>query len=264
LQRFHELVQEKKVLLLEDPYAEEAEPEWLGAEWLPREVELPPRLVHDVMREFAGRSGARLAAVLGRAGIRATDLTHVLFAGGVCRSDIVQNELLGHLPEVTVIRTPDDPQLQTAIGCARLSDPRKRVSVELAADLAVRQCDDSYCVLLPRGQAVELNGYRRADFLVTDVTAREAVFDLGVYHHDGGQTHALSGGKFHSLLQLYVPTGEPLLESGATIPDLVRVHVGVDSELSVGIHLEARRSKQTIQEFVSGVPLAIRIEGAGT
>jgi hypothetical protein len=133
------------------------------------------------------------------------------------------------------------------------------VSIELGADLAVRQCDDSVCVVMSGGQPVELNSYRVADFLVTDVHAREAVFDVGVVR--AGRQGRDSG--FQSLQQLYVPTGEPLLQSGAHIPDVVRMHVGVDAELCVGVHLSANRSGSTTQQFLSGVPLLIRVQESG-
>jgi hypothetical protein len=112
------------------------------------------------------------------------------------------------------------------------------------------------------GQPVELNSYRIADFLVTDIHAREAVFDLGVCAGSGAAgTHPpYSTRVFQSLDQLYVATGEPLLASGAHIPDIIRMHVGVDAELCVGVHLTANRSGQTVQEYLSGVPLLIRMQ----
>ncbi len=263
-QLFHELVEERKIALLEDPYAEDTDPERIGAVWLPVEVELRPRDVFEVMREFAAQAGKRIPAVLVKSGVKPDQITHVLFAGGVCRSEVVREEVARALPWAQVIETPGDPQLQTARGCARLADPRNRVSVELGADLAVRQCDDSICVVMSGGQSVELNSYRIADFLVTDVHAREAVFDLGVCSGSGqtGSHSVISTRAFQSLDQLYVPTGEPLLASGAHIPDIIRMHVGVDSELCVGVHLLANRSGQSVQKFLSGVPLLIRVEEA--
>ena len=87
----------------------------------------------------------------------------------------------------------------------------------------------------------------------------EAVFDVGVVR--AGRQGRDSG--FQSLQQLYVPTGEPLLQSGALIPDVVRMHVGVDAELCVGVHLSANRSGSTTQQFLSGVPLLIRVQESG-
>lgn len=263
-QLFHELVEERKIALLEDPYAEDTDPERIGAVWLPVEVELRPRDVFDVMREFAAQAGKRIPAVLARSGVKPDQITHVLFAGGVCRSEVVREEVARALPWARVIESPGDPQLQTARGCARLADPRNRMSVELGADLAVRQCDDSICVVMSGGQPVELNSYRIADFLVTDVHAREAVFDLGVCTGSGGsgaQQHSPTRA-FQSLDQLYVSTGEPLLTSGAHVPDIVRMHVGVDAELCVGVHLAANRSGQSVQKYLSGVPLLIRVQEA--
>ncbi len=258
-QLFHELVEERKIALLEDPYGDGAEPERINAAWLPDVVELRPRDVFEVMAEFASQAGKRIPLILSRAGVKPDQITHILFAGGVCRAEVVRAEVARALPWAEVIETPGDAQLQTARGCARLADPRRRVSIELGADLAVRQCDDSVCVVMSGGQPVELNSYRVADFLVTDVHAREAVFDVGVVR--AGRQGRDSG--FQSLQQLYVATGEPLLQSGAHIPDVVRMHVGVDAELCVGVHLAANRSGTTTQQFLSGVPLLIRVQESG-
>jgi len=258
-QLFHELVEERKIALLEDPYAEDTDPERINAAWLPDVVELRPRDVFEVMAEYAAQAGKRIAVILTKAGVKPDQISHILFAGGVCRSEAVKAEMTRALPWANVIETPGDAQLQTARGCARLADPRRQVSVELGADLAVRQCDNSVCVVMSGGQPVELNSYRIADFLVTDVHAREAVFDMGLIR---SADRWGSVEKFHSLDQLYVATGEPLLQSGAHIPDIVRMHVGVDAELCVGVHLTANRSGATTQKYLSGVPLLIRVREA--
>lgn len=262
-QRFAQAVEEAKRFLLEDAYGEEAEPSLISPVWLPQEIELAPSDVYQVMREFAARAGARILEVVHRAGLRPEELTHVLFAGGVCRSEVVRKEVRDRLPWLEVLDTPDDPQLQTAAGCARLADTRRTTTIELAADLAVRQSDSSLCVILPGGQPVELNSYRMADFVVTDPAAPEAVFDLGVCHRTGvdGPAYASTASHFESLEQVYLPTGEAQLPAGRTVPDMVRMHVGVDDCLAVGVRLASNRSGTVRQVYLSGVPLAVRVLG---
>jgi hypothetical protein len=215
------------------------------------------------MREFAARAGVRVLEVIHRAGLQPEKLTHVLFAGGVCRSEVVRKEIRDRLPWVDALETPDDPQLQTAAGCARLADPRRKAGVELAADLAVRQSDGSLCVILPGGQPVELNSFRVADFIVTDPNAPEAIFDLGVCNHTetDGPAYASTASHFQSLGQVYLPTGESDLPGGRSVPDLVRMHVGVDDCLAVGIRLTSNRSGHQRQTYLSAVPLAVRVLG---
>lgn len=261
--RFAQAVEGAKRFLLEDGYGEEAEPALINPDWLPLEVELAPADVYQVMREFAARASARVWEVVHRAGLRPEDLTHVLFAGGVCRSEVIRKEVRDRLPWLEVLDTPDDPQLQTASGCARLADSRRKTAVELAADLAVRQSDSSLCVVLPGGQPVELNSYRVADFVVTDPTATEAVFDVGVCRHsaEDGPAYSSTAAHFQSLDQIYLPTGESQLPAGRHVPDMVRMHVGVDDCLAVGMRLESSRSGHFQQVYMSGVPLAIRVIG---
>jgi hypothetical protein len=108
---------------------------------------------------------------------------------------------------------------------------------------------------------VELNSYRIAEFMVTDVLAPEAVFDVGVCRHgsDNGPLHS-SSSSFQSLRHIFVRTGEPELPGGRYIPDLIRMHVGIEGNLTVAVHLHSNRANAEEQAFLSGVPLAIRIE----
>jgi len=70
------------------------------------------------------------------------------------------------------------PQLLTGVGCAELQ--KRGFSLELSAPFGVRQCDDSFCTMLPARYGLENGAFRSADFLVTDVLADEAIFDLGI------------------------------------------------------------------------------------
>jgi molecular chaperone DnaK (HSP70) len=264
LGRFSQAVEEKKISLLGDPFGRDAEPEIINPAWLPEEAELPAPLVHDVMKEFALKARQRIEENLRKSGVRPEEVTHVLFAGGVCKSDVVRQEVRNSFPDAEIVESPD-PQLQTALGCARLTAPRLRFAVELAADLAVRQCDDTLCVLMSRGQPVELNSYRVAEFMVSDALAPEAIFDVGVCSYDPTRDpmHSAAATTFRSLRHMFVRTGSAELPGGESVADIVLMHAGVEANLVVGVHLRSNRSNAQAQEFLSGVPLAIRVQEDG-
>jgi hypothetical protein len=66
----------------------------------------------------------------------------------------------------------------TGAGCVQIT--ARQVLPELARGFGVRQSDGSVCVLLPAGFPIVINTFRKADFLVVDMEAHEAIFDLGL------------------------------------------------------------------------------------
>jgi hypothetical protein len=70
------------------------------------------------------------------------------------------------------------PQELTGAGCVQIT--ARQVLPELARGFGVRQSDGSVCVLLPAGFPIVINTFRKADFLVVDMEAHEAIFDLGL------------------------------------------------------------------------------------
>jgi molecular chaperone DnaK len=257
--RLKEEVEGEKIDILEDDEAEDGEVRRIVPGWLDDVLELEPALVYHVMREFAGRARERIQESLNQSRIPADDITDVLFAGGVCNSEVVRREVTTAFPHARILEDRH-PQLQTGSGCARLT--AVPFTVELAADFAARQSDETICVLLPRGQRVELNAYRAVDFMVTDISAAEAVFDFGVCQAGSGTTSMTTAdvSTFRSLRHMYVAAGAPLTAGGQDVPELVRVHVGVDSDLSVAVHLHSNRAKARSEENLSAVPLTIRVE----
>ncbi len=153
----------------------------------------------------------------------------------------------------------DNPQLQTGLGCTRLT--ARPFEVELAADFAARQCDDTLCILLPCGQRVTLGSYRMAEFWVTGIGAKEAHFDLGVCHFDPekGNMLAADASSFRSLTTMHVLLGDSRLPGGHEIPDIIKLYAGVESNLTVAVFLESVRGRAQAQASLSGVPLALRI-----
>lgn len=186
------------------------------------------------------------------------DVTSVLFAGGVNQASVIRDDIMTLFPEATVLYG-DNPQLETGIGCADLA--RRSFEVELAADFAVRQSDDSLCVLLPQGQAVALNAYRKAEFMVTDVLADEAVFDVGFSHFDPDRDSlwSMDGANFRSLGHIFLRVGQAELSRAERIPDYVQVFTGLDEYLNVAIFLRSQRTGASRQEYLTGVPLTIRV-----
>jgi len=213
--RFKQAVEVEKITLLEDAEGEEAEPRLVNCRWLDldEEVFLDGPLVHEVHREFATEASKYIVDMLAQAGVHPQHVTHVLFAGGVCKCQPVKKEILKVFKHALVLQS-DNPQLQTGLGCTRLT--ARPFEVELAADFAARQCDDTLCILLLRGQRVTLGSYRMAEFWITGIGATEAHFDLGVCHFDQekGTMLAADASTFRSLTTMHVRLGDSRLPGG--------------------------------------------------
>ena len=254
--RLMEEVEEEKIDILSDIDDTGGHPRRILPAWLDQELWLEPALVFDVVRRFATQASDRIRAMLSLAGILPDDITQILFAGGACNSRIVRDTIRTAFPRAEMLDW-GDPQLMTASGCGRLSG--MDFGVELAADFVVREADDTLRLLLERGQSVELDAYRVFDFLVTDVNASEAHFDFGIRHRPTpGRTTGTSDG-FQSLDQLHVPVGRATTPNGRDVPDIVRLFVGVDRNLTVAVHGEGARLHHSANKFLSAVPLAVRL-----
>ncbi len=249
-----EAIERLKIEFLED--GSESEPRLVPG--LPTKLFLDPELVFSVARDFAVRARESIEAMLSRMQISSDDITKILFAGGVSQSVITRDEIMALFPEAEEIHD-DNPQLSTGIGCAKLA--QHSFSLELASDFAVRQSDESLCVLLKQGQSVTANRYRKTEFMVTDVSADEAVFDFGLCHQKPGTASlwAVDGRGFRSLHQTFIRVGQPDLERASKVPDIVQVFTGLDENLSVALFLRSQRSGSTVQDFITGVPLTVRI-----
>jgi molecular chaperone DnaK len=224
----------------------------------PEAVFLPAELVYAVASEFTQRAREAIAAILDQAGIPTSEVTKVFFAGGVSQSPLIRREIMTLFPEAEPIALT--PQLSTALGCARLA--QNSFSLELATDFGVRQSDDSICILLRRGQSVMANAYREAEFMVTDVHADEALFDFGICHFEEGRASiwAADGSSFRSLHQTFIRVTRSDLARGNRIPDRVKVFTGLDEYLTVAAFLKSLRGGASKQEYITGVPLRVRVD----
>ena len=249
-----EAIERLKVEFLEE--GSESEPRLVPG--LPTKLFLNPELVFSVAHEFAVQARESIEIMLERMKIAANDVTKILFAGGVSQSPIIRDEIMFLFPEAEEIHD-DNPQLSSGIGCAKLA--RRSFSLELASDFAVRQSDDSLCVLLKEGQSVATNRYRKTEFMVTDVSADEAIFDFGLCHQKAGTSSlwAIDGHGFTSLHQTFIRVGQAELQRAAKVPDIVEVFTGLDENLTIAIFLRSQRSEASVQDFVTGVPLTIRM-----
>jgi len=263
--RFKQAVEAEKITLLEGADGEDAEPRLVNSRWLDQEDEilLEASLVYRVHREFAAKARDGIVRMLVHADVRPQDVTHLLFAGGVCKCQPIKEEIGKIFKHAMVLQTAN-PQMQTGLGCTRLT--ARPFDVELAADFAARQCDDRLCILMPRGQCVTLGNYRMAEFWVTGIDAQEAHFDLGVCHFDPMKGTLLSAdpATFRSLTTMHVALGKAELPGGQQIPDVVKLYTGVESNLTVAVFLESVRGKGQAQASLSGVPLALRIKENAT
>ena len=253
-ERLKQYVEEAKIEILESLEGEEGETQPIVPEWLDEVLGLDPKTVYAVIRDFAARARRRISDILAQTGFSTTDITHLLFAGGTCKCTAICDEIAKEFPGALRINNPD-PQLGTGRGCTRLSG--SDFAIELAGDVAVRQCDDTVCVMLRRGQIVELNTYVTADFRVTDVYAQQALFDIGLCNFSDRSRNFIfaDGNSFRSLRSF------PLALGGRAQGDLVRLHLGLDDNLMVAAYAQSNKTKACAQEFIPGIPLAVRIRG---
>ena len=184
------------------------------------------------------------------------DITHIVFAGGVCNSPDVRKVIFEKFPRAREIAT-QNPQLLTAEGCTRLA--KTGFDIELAADFVVRQSDNSLCCILPDGMSLDVASYRTAEFLLTDVYAPEAIFEFGTTRADSNSKRILSmsANEFVSLGQLFVPVSHREGRPDNEVEDRLRLYAGVDHSLVVKVHAESLVGNAARSISLSGVPLAI-------
>lgn len=261
MDRFKSEVEREKIDIFSDFEGESGESRLFRSLALDRTFRLEPGLVYDVGRQFARRAVSQIQEMLKRSNISLETVSHLLLCGGGCQAGVIRAEVLGAFPNAIEITT-DTPQLLTGRGCSLLL--ATGFHLELGADFASRQADDSLCILLRRGQRIDSNRYRTAEFLVTDVLASEAVFEFGICQLEDHQQSllAVDSGSFVSLGNVFVRVAAARLNDGYRAPDVVQVHVGLDENLTVGTYLRSHGGGQSggsAREFYSGVPLAICI-----
>lgn len=262
--RLKQVVEELKIDALSSEGESSGE---IAPAWLPYVISIDPSLVLATMRDFAERALRRIVDILARAGLGQEDISHLLFAGGVCQSSLVSNVITEGFPGATVIENLS-PQMTTARGCIRLT--RRQFSLELAADFAALQCDNSHCVLLRKGLSLAEGRYVQFDFWLADPYAANAVFDLGVVHDHGWQRElpAEDLSKYQSLCTITLPLGRSADQafraaqrsgSRTPSPDILKLCVGLDPALSVRALLVSEQTGSETEAFVVGVPLAVRM-----
>jgi len=255
-----EIEKEKRSIL--ESHSPETDDAELTTRFLAQRLVLRGQDVVDVATEMAAEAAEQILQFLFRASLGVTEITHVLFAGGVSRCAIVRDRILEVLPEVTVIETTI-PQLLTGYGCARLL--RYGFELQLAADFGVRQSDESFCLMLPAGHGIGLGTYRTADFMVTDPLAQEAVFDFGLLPSGGVAQGMISGPAkgFVSLKTLFVRCqNRPGGLTGSSY-DLVRAYCGISHALAAIIFAESNVAGASVSDTASGIPFVTRLMGTG-
>lgn len=259
LDRLKVEVEREKRSVLEsiDPDSEEVE---ISPFWLNNTLVLKGSDVIEVVKEMADTAATQIVDFLTRSGLSVADVTHVLFAGGVCRCPLVRETILEILPNVVVLETTI-PQQLTGFGCARLLS--YGFELRLAADFGVRQSDESFCRLLPADHDIGLGTYRIADFMVTDPVAPEAIFDLGVISgaRDGNGMLSRSADGFISLKTLSVRCQQHEGDLTGSSYDVVRVYTGISQALAAIVHAESNVGNASVTDRISGIPFAVRLKG---
>jgi molecular chaperone DnaK (HSP70) len=258
LDRLKVEVEREKRSILEalDPADDELE---ISPFWLGNTLVLKGTDVVDVVSQMAEDASRQIIDFLARAGVSVSNITHVLFAGGVCRCPIVRDQILAVLPDVEVLETTI-PQQLTGYGCARLLS--YGFELRLAADFGVRQSDNSFCRLLPADHNIGLGTFRIADFMVTDPSAPEAIFDFGIVsgHSESSGMLSESSEGFTSLKVVSVRCQQREGQlCGISSTDLVRVYAGVSHALAATIHAESNAGQASVTDRISGIPFAISL-----
>lgn len=252
-------IEKDKIELLEsaDPAAERtaSRPRWLG-----ETVVLEGQDVVEVVMGMGIEGASQVLEFLQRADLSVADVTHVLFAGGVCRCALVRDQILDVLPGIQLLDTTM-PQQLTGYGCARLLS--YGFDLQLASDFGVLQSDGSFCALLPSGYDIGLGTYRTADFLVTDPLAAEATFDFGLVPNRGNQSAMLasSASGYVSLQTMFVRCQQIEGSLTGSTFDLIRVYSGISQALAVTVHGESNVGGASVTETISRVPFLIRLNG---
>lgn len=263
LDRFKIDVEHEKIEVFEDFDGEDRTPERFRFKGNTFTVD--PKLVFGLAREFGKKACSQIIHMLKRSGIKPNQISHVLMCGGTSKAEVIRQTITEAFPNTIEIPT-DTPQRLTGRGCAQMLNDG--FSIQLAADFATRQADDSLCIVLRRGQTASLNHFRTADFLVTDILANEAYFEFGICNIEQEQQNAMMADKsgFVPLGNMFVRTAKAKQTEGRYLPDTVRAHFGIDENLTVAVHLRSHgggRDGGSSCEFFSGVPLAVRLGHPG-
>lgn len=256
-ERFLEDVEEEKIDILDDIDGELGESRMIAPAWAEGEiVDLEPPLVFETLRHYAEKARGQILSLLRETHVDINDITHVVFAGGVCNSPEVRKILFDLFPRAKEIAS-QNPQILTAEGCASLA--KTGFDIELAAGFGVRQCDDSICCILPEGMPLATATYRTAEFILTDVYAPEAVFEFGVSREkaEGRKNLAMTSTSFTTLGHLFVPVSHRGVKADKEVPDRLRIYAGIDDSLTVKVHAESLVGDASKTTSITGVPLAI-------
>lgn len=262
--RLKDELERMKLDILESLEGEEGPPEQHAPLWLEKGfIELDRGLVFEILEEFAKRGARTISTKLEAGGVSPSQITSVLFAGGVCIADVVRRRVMAEFPnarELTTVSGTEEPlQLQelTGAGCVEITG--RNTLLELSSGVGVRQSDGSVCVILPRGLPLKANTYRRAEFIVTDPECTEAVIDIGLMRGDEGSISMLgaSAEKFESLKAIYVPAVKYNTHGSLPVLDRIDVRMGVDRDLSVTVSASSKMARQTVIDHQSGIPLIL-------
>lgn len=264
IERLRDEVESLKLEILSSLDGPDGADEERWVEWLERSIALSPRLVFTLIEDYADRASQRISETLMKAGIKTSAISHILFAGGVAQAPEVQRRICRDFPDASVISSvsgsaaPLRHQELTGAGCTEITS--RKMTVELGVDVGVRESDDTICVLLPKGLPIELDTFRKAEFLVTDPEAPEAVLELGLFRgvdsmaeKVGTRSHC-----FEPLHQEFLPRSGSA-RNRATLDEL-ELHIGVDRNFSVSFYARLRLSSAVVNGNVTGIPMMLRFE----
>ena len=261
--RLRDEIEDLKMELLGSLDGRNSEPAEVAPLWLNELISLDAGTVFDIIDTYADRAAKTITAKLKQSRIGLNEITHILFAGGVCQAPEIQRRIISEFPNASRIshiagsKAPLLPQELTGAGCTEIT--AKQMMVELGANVGIRQSDDSVCVLLEKGLPIRINTFRKAQFMVTDPMANEAVLDVGLIHGELGQEDILGwhGGRFESLDQLFVPVSQYENKRIQPVLDYLDVAIGIDENLSVALSASAWMSAEDREHYISAIPLVL-------
>jgi molecular chaperone DnaK (HSP70) len=233
------------------------EEELISPAWLSSHEEflvVSSKHVNEVIESFTEEAIDVIVRTFEKARIRHDDITHILYAGGVCKCAKIKHAINDKFPYANEI-AQSTPQALTGIGNARLAD--QGYNIRLATNFGVRQCDNQVCILLEQEQEVSANRFRQAEFLVTDVRAPEAIFDFGTINEiDGWAPLQVRSDNFVSMKQMFIPVGNG---SKSVVADHILLFTGLGDDLTIITSAIARASRKKEDCSISGIPLSINL-----
>jgi len=197
--------------------------------------------------------------------LKREDISHILFAGGVCHWQELREKVGDHFKAETIMVEEEDRQKLTGLGCLRLLD--RGFELQLASDFGIFQHNSQMAVLIKKGRSLNSRYYRYAEFEHVHPDQSYTIVDMGFNDLLADSTRKGSAFSYQSRDQFEISTGREELSAGRRVGDIVRVYVGLHPNLTLHVLAFSNRGMTNgiegsrVDRFISAVPLRIVMRG---